>query len=286
MSATLLLVLGLALPGCSPRGLSDLSQFQGPADTTLVELFAVTTNSRVTVEAVEQDGTLLLPSSALRELLGIPPPPTPWMSLEQLQHEYPTVVVRWDPTEGRVLIFDELSILPAVRAFRETHRASAYGVVGLPQYSGPYGSWAVDDQKRSVAELGYLWKGRVAALGRVDDRGTAQWSVSAAPLSRLYVGANGGTGQPTTATGRVQAGPVWVLSTFTPHHPLDMAGLVRAGPMQVFASRQFAVLTITPPGQWAVQLATRWSDHRTAGRISFGPTVASPFSFPQSFLSH
>src|SRR5207244_1734219 len=94
-----------------------------------------------------------------------------WVSLGDLRHAYPTVVFEWQPAQLRVAVFDELSVLPSVRRFREQHRASAFGVAPIAQVSGAFGSVSVDDQKRSLAELGYTWRGRVSAFGRVDDRG-------------------------------------------------------------------------------------------------------------------
>jgi len=265
----LLLVLGLVIP----------------RDTVLISLELVETSARVTVEAVQQDSTLLLPSSALRDLLGITMV-GPWTSLEALRRAYPTITVQWQTEQGRVLVFDELAVLPAVRRFREQHRASAFGTAPIPQVSGPFGSLSMDDQKRSLAELGYTWRGRVSVFGRMDDRGVAQWNASAAPTAHLFLGGSGGTGQRPSITSRLQAGPFWLLTTYVPQHPLEVAGLVRGGPVQVFASRQFGMLTITSSPQWTIQLAQRWVDHRTAGRLSFGPTYASPFSFPVSSISH
>jgi len=183
-------------------------------------------------------------------------------------------------------VFDELGVLPAVRKFREQHRASAFGTAAIPLYSGPFGAFTVDDRSRAVAELGYLYRGRAAVFGRVDDRGAGSWNASAAPIPNLFVGAQGGTGQRPSVNGRVQAGPVWVLTTYVPDSPVQVAGLVRLGRVQTFASREFGMVTISPWSQLTVQLARRWADHSTAGRISFGPTFASPFTFPVSSLSH
>jgi len=257
-----------------------------PRDTVLVELYLVPTAARMVAEAVEDDSTLLLPANALHELLGIPPPPSPWVSLAALRRAYPTIVVRWSPEMGQVAIWDELNVLPAVRKFRESYRAAALGAIPLPQFSGPYGAFSVDDQHRALAELGYLWKGRVSLSGRVDDRGVGQWTASAAPTPHLFVSGLGGTTQPTTVTGRVQAGPLWFLTSYVPHQSLDVSGLVRLGPVQMFAGRQFAVLTLHPTGQLVVQAARSWRTHRTVARLSFGPYPASPFSFPVASLSH
>lgn len=256
-----------------------------PRDTVLVEVFAVTTNERVTVEAV-QDSTLWLPATALRELLGIPPPPSPWISLGQLQSSYPSVVVRWVPAEARVLIFDELGVLPATRRFRQTNRATSIGTVGIPAYSGPWAAASVDDHRRALLEGGYWWRSKVALAGRVDDRGTNQWTVSASPTSRVFLSAIGGSRQRPQLTGRIQAGPVWLYTNYIEHRPLEVAGLVQGGPVQLFASRQYGVLTITPTSQVSVQFAQTWQMHRTAIRVAVGPSYASPFTFPVTQLSH
>jgi len=257
-----------------------------PRDTVLVELHLVPTNERITVEAIQQDTVLYLPTTALHELLGIPPPPSPWISVGALQRTYPTTVIRWVPAESRVLIWDELSVLPAVKRFHEQHRATAFGTAPIPTISGPWGSFAVDDQRRALLDAGYLWRGRVQVAGRVDDRGVTQWNASAVPNAHVFLSSTGGTKQPTQVSTRLMLGPVWILSTYTPYRPLEVAGLVRGGPVTAFASTQFGVLTITPSSQWTVQLAQRWADHRTVGRLSFGPTFASPFGFPVSSLSH
>src|SRR5206468_4154537 len=134
------------------------------------------------------------------------------------------------------------------RKFYESHRAAAFKTVAIPQYSGVFGAFAVNDQRRALLDLGYLWKGRVSLAGRVDDAGVSQWNVSAAPWSRLFLNASGGTSQPISVSSRVQAGPVWVSATYAEQRPLEVAGLVRLGAVQVFASRTFGVLTVTPSG--------------------------------------
>jgi len=251
-----------------------------PRDTVLVEIYAVTTNTRVVVEALAQDGTLLLPAQALHELLGVAFP-SPWISLDQLRQAYPTITARWSPEMARVDVFDDLGVLPATRQFRETTRASAFAAMALPAYSGPFGSVAVDDQRRALAEVGYLYKGRLSVQGRANDHGVGQWFVSAVPFPRLFLNASGGSGLPPQVSGRVQAGPVWISSSWTPQGPLDVAGLVRLGPVQAFSSRQFGVLTVTPPASHVtLQVARRWADGRTAARLSFGPSYAAPFSYP------
>jgi hypothetical protein len=252
-----------------------------PRDTTLVEVMLVTTAERTTVEAiVEPDSTVRLPSSALRDLLGVSFI-GPWVSVEQLRAQYPTLVVQWRPAELRVLVFDELRSLPATRKFYETHRAAAFNTMAIPQVSGLFGGVAVDDQRRVLADLGWLYKGRLQLAGRIDDRGTNQWNLSAAPTSRLFVNATGGTRQPTSVSSRVQVGPIWLSATYAEQRPIEVAGLVRGGPVQVFASRQYGVLTVTPSGSLVtVQVARRWADRSTAARISFGPSYASAFSFP------
>jgi hypothetical protein len=251
-----------------------------PRDTTLIELYLVTTSQRIVVEAITQDSTLLLPSSALHDLLGVAFP-VPWVSLDQLRRAYPTITVRWSPEMGQVQIFDELRVLPNTRRFYESHRASAFGTAPIPVYSGLYGSAAVDDERRALLDLGYLYRGRLSLAGRIDDAGVGQWNVSAAPFARLYVNAMGGTRQPTTMSSRVQVGPVWISAAYTEQRPLEVSSLLRIGVVQAFASRQFGVLTITPPtSQVTLQVARQWDSKRTAARISFGPAYASPFGFP------
>jgi hypothetical protein len=255
-----------------------------PPDTTLVELLLVSTSERMVVEAVRRDSTLYLPASALHDLLGAAFP-APWVGLDQLRRAYPTIVVRWAREMAQVQIFDELAVLPATRTFRESHRAAAFNTMAIPAYSGPYGSFAVDDRRRALLDLGYLWRGRISLAGRIDDTGVGRWSASAAPWSRLYLNATGGTRQPTSVSSRVQLGPMWLGATYAEQRPLEIAGLVRLGPVQAFASRTFGVLTVTPSGSLVtMQVAHQWQGNRTAARVSFGPTYASPFSFPPTTL--
>ncbi len=253
-----------------------------PRDTVLTEILLVSTSQRMVVEAIEDDSTLLLPSAALHDLLGAAFS-VPWVSLEQLRRAYPTLIVRWSPEMNQVAVWDELHVLPATRKFYETTRASAMGAVPLPMFSGPYGAVAVDDQRRALLDLGYLYRGRLSVAGRVDDRGIGQWNVSAAPWSRLFLGANGGTRQATSVSSRVQAGPVWVSATYAEHRSLEVAGLVRGGPVLVFASRQYGVLT-WQGSLWSAQIARTWTTGRTVGRISWGPVSASPFALPLTTL--
>jgi hypothetical protein len=254
-----------------------------PRDTVLIELYLVSTNERVTVEAIQQDSTLYLPTNAVRDLLGIPPPPSPWISLGTLQQMYPTTVMRWMPAEGRVLIWDELQSLPAVKRFHEQHRATAFGTTPLPQYSGPFGAVAVDDTRRGLIDLGYLYRGRFAFASRVDDRGTAQWVLSAAPSSHVFLNYAQATHQPAQFSTRVIAGPFWLLTNYTSHKPLDAAGLLRVGPAAVFVSRAFAVLTLQADPWWSVQVA-HTTTGRSLARVSWGPVSASPFSLPLTSL--
>jgi hypothetical protein len=266
---TMLLVLGLL----SPR------------DTVIVELYLVPTAERITVEAVQEGAALFLPAGPIHDLLGITMP-GPWVALEDLRHAYPTVVFAWQPEQLRVAVFDELGVLPAVKRFHEQHRASALGTIGIPAYSGPWAAAAVDDHRRAILEGGYWWRGRFALAARVDDRGTNQWTVSASPTSRLFVSAIGGSRQRPQISGRIQTGPLWLYTNYVPHRPLEVAGLVQGGPVQVFASQQYGVITISPMSQVSVQLAQTWRMDRTAFRVAVGPTYASPFTFPVTQLSH
>src|SRR5437773_5725838 len=79
---------------------------------------------------------------------------------------------------------------------------------------------------------------------RVDDRGTTQWGLSAAPSSHLFLSGTGGTQQAPQVSGRLAAGPLWISASVTRHQSPDVAGLLRVGPMFVFASRAFVVLTL------------------------------------------
>lgn len=254
-----------------------------PRDTVLVEVVLVATSERIVVEALAQDTTLYLPAGALHTLLGIPLPPTPWVSLDQLRQAYPTVGVFWRPAFGEVAIVDELAVLPRTRQFRETTRVAALGTLALPEFTGPYGGFAVDDQRRALLDAGFLYQGRLSVSTRVDDGGAAQWAVSAAPSPHLFLNYAGGTTQPAQFSGRVAVGPLWFSASYAPHQPLAVAGLVRVGPLTAFASRDVAVLTLSPSPWWALQVA-HTTTGRVLARVSWGPVPASPFSIPLTTL--
>jgi hypothetical protein len=248
-----------------------------PSDTVLVEIFAVTTNERVTVEAIQQDSTLWLPSTALHDLLGIPPPPTPWLTVKALQAAYPMTVVRWNPREGRVLIWDDLGIFPITRRFRETHRASAFGTAPIPLYSGPYASFAADDREHHVTDVGYTWRSRLSVTGRYSSALGSAWGVTLAPSSRLYLNYSDGTGQSPTASVRFMTGPAWALANWTPER-WSLDALVRVGPVSVFGStRETFALTINAA---PVGVQAGWTGHRKTVRLTYGPIPPSPFMVP------
>jgi hypothetical protein len=266
-------------------GAAALLLFGSPAaaqDTTLVEVMLVETRERITVEAVVTDSTVRLPGTALRDLLGVSFV-GPWVSLDQLRTQYPTLVVQWRPAELRVLVFDEASVLPATRTFREQHRASAFNAVAVPIYSGPFLSAAVDDSLRAAVDGGYNFRGRFVVAGRLDNRGAGSWGVTLAPTPHVFLDYQDGVYRSPTVSGRLAAGPLWLFSAYTPTHPVELAGLLRIRDVQIFASRDFGAVT-WQGGLKSIQIAHTWQTGRTAARISLGPVPVSPFSFPSTTI--
>lgn len=256
-------------------------------DPLLVQVELVEAQQQTLVEAIlTADSSLYLPASPVSELLGTTVAGGPWLTLDALRQQFPTIRVVWLPRELRVVIFDPLRVLPATRNAHQQVVARTRMAFNLPVQSGPFAALAVDDSLRGVLDGGYSWRGRFAVAGRMDDAGTATWGVSLAPSSHLFFTYQDGVYRPPNLSGRIAAGPLWLSTAYTPGSPVEVAGLLRVGALQMFASRQYGVLTITSSSQWTVQLAQHWATQRTGARISVGPTYASPFTFPVTSLSH
>lgn len=258
-----------------------------PQDTLLVSVELVDAQQQIMVEAVlDADSTLRLPARPVADLLGIGAPAGQWITVGALQRAYPTVRFAWLPLELRVLVFDPLEVLPATRRVRQAVMARARMAFQLPIQSGPFAALAVDDSARALLDAGYSYRGRFALAGRVDDRGAGSWGVTLAPSAHLFLSYADGVDRPPNVSGRIAAGPLWLSAASTPGSTVDVAGLMHVGAVQVFASREYGVLTITPSSQWTVQLAHHWPTARTAMRFSVGPAYANPFTFPVTSLSH
>jgi hypothetical protein len=259
-----------------------------PPDTLLVEVVFVQTQAQVVVEAIlTRDSVLLLPARPVYLLLGLGPPPAAWTTPAALQAAYPTVTVAWYPRELRVVILDNLDVLPASRRATAQHLAATRFASALSVQSGPFAAVSWDGGRHALLDLGYNWRGRVALVGRADDAGAAVWTASVAPSSHLYLTYEDGLARPPTASARVALGPVWLSAQYVrPQSPVVLAGLVHIGPVQAFASSQFGVLSLQPAGQMAVTVAQVWATHRTSVRLSVGPVPASPFAVPVVALPH
>jgi len=256
-----------------------------PPDSVLVDVQLSTTQEHILVEAVAgPDSTLQLPSGPVYQLLGLGIPPAPWISLASLQRDYPTVAFVWQRSEMRVVIIDRMEVLPASRSAKAEIVARTQMAFNMPVQSGPYAALAVDDSLHKLLEAGYSFRGRVAVAGRVDDARAGSWGASVIPNSHLFASYQGGTRSPPIVSARVSAGPFWISTTYTSHRPLDLSGLVRFGDVQFYAAKEYGVVTLNRPNQLAVSLATNWVQHRTAARVSVGPTYASPFQFPTTTL--
>jgi hypothetical protein len=259
-------------------------------DTTrtrvLVEVRLITTGESLIAEGeVRADSALLLPSEPIAKLLGVTfvsPIVTPW----ELEAAYPDVKVVFETANMRVLIYDKLNVLPASRRATAAVIARAQDQGTLPVQSAPFVAVAVDDSARVMADVGYAWKGRIAVMGRIDRTRASSVAVSLAPTSHVFVSANKGPDGPVSTTARVSLGPLWVSSSYAPHAPVDVAGVVRVKDITVYSSMQYAVATYSGPHSTNVQVAHAWTQQQrtTAVRVSVGPSWASPISFPQTFI--
>jgi len=258
-----------------------------PPDSVLVEVQLSSTQERIIIEAVvDPDSALQLPAGPVYQLLGLGTPPAPWISLVSLQAAYPTVAFVWMPTEMRVVIIDRMEVLPASRRAHAEIVMRSQNSFSLPVQSAPFASIAVDDSLHALLDVGYSYRGQAAVAGRVDDRKAGSWGVTLAPNPHVFVSYTDATARPPTVGGRISAGPFWLSTSYTPHSPVDMSGLIRIKDVQAFASRDYGIVTMTPAPQWSAQIARNWKTGRTATRISIGPSYASPFSFPVTTLRH
>lgn len=243
-----------------------------------VELIGV---SSATVEArLAADSTLELPASAVRELLGVGLP-LPWVPVPALARAYPAVTFSWIPRRLALIITDPRRVLPASAAAYAAAMRTAHGGATLayrPQ-SAVFGSLAGDDAGRTLAELGWSWRGRFAVAGEylpAVRRGF--WNAALVPVSAVNLAASGDT-RVRSMTLRATHGPAWALVTWQAAR-VAVDGLVALGPVALFASptRRTYLVTITPGQGVAVQFS-RTPKNQTA-RVSFGQSV-SPFFLPQ-----
>jgi hypothetical protein len=260
------------------------------ARLALIEVVLVQTSQRILVEGalLAPESTLHLPTEPVYRLLGITDTPTRlYVTVAALQSQWPTTRVVYVPLEQRVLIFDPLNALPATRRVNDAVALRTQRSFGaLPVHAGPFASVAVDDSAHGVVDVGYSYKGRASVAGRVDDRGAGFWGVTIAPDSRLFLTYNDGADAPPLFSARVSAGPLWISATYGPEREPDAAAFVRvSNGVQLYASKQYGVVTINPSPLLTVQLAHQWESQRTAARVSAGPSWASPFAFPVTSLT-
>ena len=255
-------------------------------DTLLVEVHLTTTSESVMVEALlPPDSTLRLPAEPLAKLLGLGTPVTQWTTIKEIEASYPSVRVVWSPAAMRVDVFDPLMALPASKRANTEVLARTATSYTLPAVSSPYMALSVDDSSRSLVELGYSWRGRFAVAGRFDSDHARSLGLSVAPSSHLFLSYTQNPAQRPNLSGRVSYGPVWLFTSYTPHLPTEVSGMVRVRDVTFFSGRQYSVVTYTPPGPWAVSVAKQWEQSRTtAARVTWGPAFASPFAFPSTQL--
>jgi hypothetical protein len=245
-------------------------------DTIIVELVLVGA-ARQTVEAfLASDSTLHLPSREVAAFLDTPMPPVPWITLTDLAAAYPPVRFTWRPRELRVVVDDPQRVLPASRSFYAGVERRARGALPLASLrSGPFLAFAADDSARSLVDVGYSWRGRVALTARQSSTTGTAWALSIAPVPAFYVAIT--HQQSTRVSARLATGPVWIAPTYADGHA-DVDALVAVDGVTLFAStRDVWLLTIR--GR-AGDLQLGRSRGVTAARVSWGPLVPSPFSFP------
>jgi len=253
-------------------------------DSLIVSVELMESQERILVTAVrDADSTLHLPAEPVYALLGLNRPPVSWITVAALQQQYPSARVVWVPQELRVVILDPGRVFPASRRANQQVLARQQMALGLPSIGGPYASLAWDDRS-ALLDVGYSYRGRFAAGGLLDNEYGALWHATIAPSRFAYVSYQDGLGIPPVVQGRLSFGPLWLSGGFTPHRPVDVAGSLHVGMAQLFASPTIGVLTLQPNAYSFVQLAHEWETQRTAARIGFGPTWASPFAFPVTSL--
>jgi len=253
---------------------SAAARGQSPNLLVSVEL----NGQRRTVEAVlTADSALLLPAADVHALLGLDPPAATWTTLPALRHAWPPVSFTWLPRELRVVVDDPTAVLPATRARRAALTRQARGAPPLAvTRGGPFAAVVADDAGRSLVDLGYSWRGRVAVTARRSSTFGTAWAVSLAPLPALFVTYTDGERSLPSATARVAVGPAWAFATWTPGR-WSVDGLVSVGRVSLFASSRDAFV-ITFRGPVAVQLGRAGSV--ATGRVSVGPVPPSPFVVP------
>jgi hypothetical protein len=247
-------------------------------DTVLVELRLDGVGSRV-IEATVADSVLSLAAGDVRELLGVTIP-APWVTLPELERQYPAVSWRWLPARLLLLIDDPRALLPASQAAQAALQRSAQAASAFAYrtVTGMFGALTADDSGRSQTDLGYSWRGRVVLQGSylpAAHRGL--WLASLAPIPQVSASVAGDRSV-TEAALRVAAGPAFAFGTVQ-NGQASLDGLVALGPVALFAStRNVFVVTLARPGV-SVQFARTLT--QSTARFSFGPTLtASPFFVP------
>jgi hypothetical protein len=269
----LMVLAAVIVNTCFPRKVHP----QTPNLLVQVELMGV---GAVMTEAVlTPDSVLLLPARDVAGLLGLEPPPGEWTSVAELQRRFPPIQVAWYPRELRVIIRDDLAVLPATRRLTEQRQRQSQATVYMPTRSGPFLAVAGDDRGRSLIEGGYHWRGKIAVTGQHSSRFGSRWALSVAPSPLLFAALTGGSTQPIAVNLRLTKGPVWVQSAWNAQTQRVQAdGLVQVGPVALFASTRdaFALTLNTRPVGF--QLG-RTGNHTTA-KLTYGPLMPSPFSVP------
>lgn len=248
-------------------------------DTTLVEIVLVGTGRQTTVEAiVARDSTLYLPGRDVAAFLETPLPPVLWITLTDLAAAYPPVGFTFRPRELRVVVDDPQHVLPASRSFYAGIERRAQGALPLASVrSGPFLAFAADDSARSLVDVGYTWRGRVALTARQSSVTGTAWALSLAPVPAFYL--NVTHRQSTHVSARLATGPVWIAPTYSDAtRQVGADALVAVGGVTLFASTR-DVWLVTIRGR-AGDLQLGRSRGVTAARVSWGPLFPSPFSFP------
>jgi hypothetical protein len=232
-----------------------------------------------TVEArYAADSSLELSAGDVRDLLGVAAS-TPYISVPDLARAYPAATFTWLPRRLALIVDDPRAVLPASQAAQAALQRSAQGVPGFAyrRVSGMYGAVAADDSGRSIASLGYAFRGLVTVEGDyLPALHRGQWQAALAPVPQVSLAVAGDRAVASAAL-RVAAGPAFAFATWQAGVvALDV--LVASHGVSLFASTRGALLMTINRAPLAVQVGR--SGKSTTARFSFGPSPVSPFFLP------
>jgi hypothetical protein len=244
-------------------------------DTLLVVVSLLGVGQTTVRATLTADSVLVLEAPPVFAMLGLGTPAAPTVSLDALRRRYPAVTFEWQPRELTVVVTDPRGVLPASAAARSAVERVARGQ--FTALSGPFAILTGDDQSRTAADVGYSWKGKLAASLHGASGVMPSWAATVAPIPQFVSGVAGTAGRLTGATTRLAVGPGWAFGTWTPQG-WSVDALAALPHVALFAStrKQFIItLTAAPVG---IQFG-RSGGHNVA-RATYGPVAPSPFVVP------